>query len=62
MDSKPAPETFLQQFEEIVRRFPDRTAFRLKTHEEYPRTTYREARRQAIGVASGLIALGLTGI
>lgn len=59
MDSKPVPETFLQQFEEIVRRFPDRVAFRLKTPAGYPATTYREAHLQAIGVAKGLSALGL---
>jgi long-chain acyl-CoA synthetase len=58
-DSKPTPDTFNQQFEEIVRRFPDRTAFRLKTPDGYPTTTYREAHRRAAGVASGLIALGL---
>ena len=58
-DSKPIPETFNQQFEESVRRFPDRVAFRLKTPGGYPTTTYREAHRQAVGVASGLLALGL---
>ena len=59
MDSKSTPETYNQKFEEIVRCFPDRIAFRLKTPEGYPTTTYREAHRQAVGVASGLIALGL---
>lgn len=59
MDSKPVPETFNQQFEEIVRRFPNRIAFRLKTSEGYPTTSYEEAHRQVIGVALGLTALGL---
>ncbi|MEJ2109679.1 MAG: long-chain fatty acid--CoA ligase [Acidobacteriota bacterium] len=58
MNSVFLPETFNQRFEEIVERFPERTAFRLKTADGYPRTTYREAGRQARGVASGLIALG----
>jgi long-chain acyl-CoA synthetase len=53
------PRTFNQQFEEIVRRFPDRTAFRLKTPEGYPTVSYREAHRQAKAVASGLLASGL---
>jgi long-chain acyl-CoA synthetase len=59
MDPKPMPETFNQQFKDIVKRFPDRIAFRVKTPGGYPTTSYREAHRQAMGVASGLIALGL---
>jgi len=55
----PVPKTFNQQFEEIVRRFPDRTAFRLKTPQGYPTVSYREAYRQAKGVALGLLASGL---
>jgi long-chain acyl-CoA synthetase len=53
------PKTFTQQFEEIVRRFPDRIAFRMKTPHGYPTTSYLEAYRQIRGVASGLLALGL---
>jgi len=53
------PRTFNQRFEEIVRRFPDRTAFRLKTPEGYPTVSYREAYRQAKAVASGLLASDL---
>ncbi len=53
------PRTFNQQFEEIVRRFPDRTAFRLKTPQGYPTTSYREADRQAKAVAVALVASGL---
>jgi long-chain acyl-CoA synthetase len=56
---KPVPKTFNQQFEEIVRRFPDRAAFRLKTPQGYPTVSYREAYRQAKGVALGLLASGL---
>jgi long-chain acyl-CoA synthetase len=56
---KPVPLTFNQQFEEIVRHFPDRTAFRLKTPQGYPTVSYREAYRQAKGVALGLLASGL---
>jgi long-chain acyl-CoA synthetase len=51
--------TFNQQFEDIVRRFPDRIAFRLKTPQGYPTVSYREAYSQARGVATGLLALGL---
>jgi long-chain acyl-CoA synthetase len=53
------PRTFNQQFEEIVRRFPERTAFRLKTPQGYPTVSYREAHRQAKAVAVALIASGL---
>ena len=59
MDTHNAPATFNQQFEAIVRRFPDRTAFRLKTPHGYTTVSYREAYRQAMGVALGLLALGL---
>jgi long-chain acyl-CoA synthetase len=59
MKTKTVPRTFNQQFEEIVNRFPDRTAFRLKTPRGYPTVSYREAYRQAKGVAIGLLALGL---
>ncbi|MBP1623806.1 MAG: AMP-dependent synthetase and ligase, partial [Acidobacteria bacterium] len=54
-----APRTFNEQFENIVRRFPDRIAFRLKTPQGYPTVPYREAYRQARAVATGLLALGL---
>ncbi len=52
------PQTFNQQFEEIVRRFPDRTAFRMRTPQGYTTVSYREAYRQARCVALGLRALG----
>ncbi len=54
-----APRTFNEQFENIVRRFPDRTAFRLKTPQGYPTVSYRDAHSQARSVASGLLALDL---
>ncbi len=59
MEARPVPGTFNERFEEIACRHPDRTAFRLKTAAGYPTTSYREARRQALGVARGLLALGL---
>lgn len=59
MDSKSIPGTFNQKFAETAHRFPERTAFRLKTADGYPTTSYSEAYRRATGVASGLIALGL---
>jgi long-chain acyl-CoA synthetase len=57
--NQPLPRTFIEQFENIVRRFPDRIAFRLKTPHGYPTVPYREAYRQAKAVASGLLASGL---
>jgi long-chain acyl-CoA synthetase len=57
--NQPLPRTFIEQFEKIVRRFPDRIAFRLKTPHGYPTVSYREAYRQAKAVASGLLASGL---
>jgi long-chain acyl-CoA synthetase len=59
MDQDQRTQTFNEQFEEIVRRFPSRIAFRLKTPQGYPTTSYLEAYRQIRGVASGLLALGL---
>jgi long-chain acyl-CoA synthetase len=53
------PRTFNEQFENIVRRFPDRIAFRLKTPQGYPTVSYREAYRQISWVAQGLLALDL---
>jgi long-chain acyl-CoA synthetase len=53
------PRTFNEQFEKIVRRFPDRVAFRLKTPDGYPTVPYHEAYRQANSVATGLLALDL---
>lgn len=55
-----APRTFNEQFERIVRRFPNRTAFRLKTPTGYTTVTYIEAYRQARGVALGLLSANLT--
>ncbi len=54
-----APRTFNEQFENVVRRFPDRIAFRLKTPHGYPTVPYREAYRQARSVALGLLAMDL---
>jgi long-chain acyl-CoA synthetase len=51
--------TFNEQFEQIVHRFPNRIAFRIKTPQGYPTTSYQEAYRQIRGVASGLLSLGL---
>jgi long-chain acyl-CoA synthetase len=51
--------TFNEQFEQIVNRFPNRIAFRIKTPQGYPTTSYQEAYHQIRGVASGLLALGL---
>ena len=53
------PQTFNEKFEEIVRRFPDRIAFRLKTPDGYTSVPYREAHRQSKMVATGLTALGI---
>jgi long-chain acyl-CoA synthetase len=53
------PQTFNQRFEEMARRYPDRIAFRMKTPQGYSTVPYREAYRQARGVASGLLALGI---
>jgi long-chain acyl-CoA synthetase len=55
----PLPKTFNQKFEDTVHRFPDQTAFRLKTPEGYRTYSYREAYRQSRAVAQSLIALGL---
>lgn len=55
-----APRTFNEQFERIVRRFPNRTAFRLKTPDGYTTVTYIDAYRQARGVALGLLSSDLT--
>ncbi len=57
--SQTLPRAFNQQFEEIVRRFPERTAFRLKTPQGYPTVSYREAYRQAKAVAVALISSDL---
>jgi long-chain acyl-CoA synthetase len=58
---RPAPNTltFNQRLEEVVRTFPDRVAFRLKTADGYRTYTYGEAYRQASAVAAGLLALGV---
>jgi long-chain acyl-CoA synthetase len=54
-----APRTFNEQFESVVRRFPDRTAFQLKTPKGYTTVSYREAWSHARSVAQGLLALEL---
>lgn len=53
------PRTFNERFEEIARRFPNRTAFRMKTPAGYSTVSYAEAYRQARAVAWGLTGLGL---
>jgi len=58
-DPRHLPQTFNQKFEEIVRRYPDRTAFRQKTPHGYTTVSYRDAFRQSRSVAQGLLALGL---
>jgi long-chain acyl-CoA synthetase len=58
--SQTSPQTFNQKFEEIARRFPGRTAFRLKTPQGYTTVTYSEAHHQSTGVALALHAMGLT--
>ena len=57
--SQSPPQTFNQKFEEIVQRFPDRVAFRLKTPQGYTTVSYRDAFHQSSSVAQGLLALGL---
>ncbi|HSW40736.1 MAG TPA: AMP-binding protein, partial [Acidobacteriota bacterium] len=57
--SKKLPQTFNQQFKEVVQRNPDRTAFRMKTSEGYTTVSYREASHRSVGVAIGLLASGL---
>ena len=52
-------KTFNQQFEAVVRRFPERTAFRQKTPEGYTTCSYSEAHRQARSAALGMLASGL---
>ncbi len=59
MKAQDAPRTFNEQFEKIVLQFPDRIAFRLKTPQGYPTVSYKEAHRQALSVAQGLLALDL---
>jgi long-chain acyl-CoA synthetase len=59
MTASSSPITFNQRFEEIARKYPERTAFRLKTPEGYRTFSYREAYRQARDVAAGLLAMGL---
>ncbi len=57
--SQSPPQTFNQRFEEIVRRFPDRVAFRQKTPQGYTTVSYQDAFRQSRSVAQGLLELGL---
>ena len=53
------PRTFNEKFEEVVRRFPDRIAFRLKTPHGYTAVPYREAFRQSSAVAAAFTALDM---
>jgi long-chain acyl-CoA synthetase len=59
MNSHLPPETFNRQLEEVVRRVPERIAFRLKTPTGYSDISYGEAYRQAKGIAVGLLLSGL---
>jgi long-chain acyl-CoA synthetase len=51
--------TFIERFEEVSRRSPDRIAVRLKTPTGYRQLTYAELHRQVRGVALALAAQGL---
>ena len=53
------PNTYTEHFEAVARRFPDRIAFRLKEPEGYRQMRYGEVHRQVLGVAKGLVAMGL---
>ena len=53
------PNTYTEHFEAVARRFPDRVAFRLKEPEGYRQMRYGEVHRQVLGVAKGLVAMGL---
>ncbi len=50
---------YTEHFEEVAARFSGRIAFRLKTPDGYRTMSYAEVRRQVLGVARGLVALGL---
>jgi long-chain acyl-CoA synthetase len=52
-------KTFCDFFEEVARRFPERTAFRLKTGKSYRQMTYRELFDQAKAVGLGLSEAGI---
>lgn len=51
--------TYIQRLEEIVRKFPDRVAFELKTPEGYRKVSYAQVHAQINAVATSLIALGV---
>lgn len=51
--------TYGRRLEEITRRFPNKTAFQVKTPAGRRDITYQEFERQSRGVAMGLTALGL---
>jgi long-chain acyl-CoA synthetase len=57
--SKENHETFTRHFAAVVRRAPERTAFKLKTPGGYTSVTYGEAYRRIRGTALGLLTLGL---
>ncbi len=59
MNNNPPAVTYNQRFEDNVRRFPERAAFRLKAPGGYRQVTYSEVSRQARGIAFGLLARGL---
>jgi long-chain acyl-CoA synthetase len=51
--------TYTERFEDVAQRFPDRIAFRSKTPAGYSQMRYGEVHRQVLGVARGLVAMGL---
>ncbi|MDR0310708.1 MAG: AMP-binding protein [Acidobacteriota bacterium] len=57
--SKEAHETFTRHFAAVVRRGPERTAFKLKTPGGYASISYGEAYRRIRGTALGLHILGV---
>ena len=57
--SKEAHETFIRHFAAVVRRAPERTAFKLKTPDGYTSVSYGEAYRSIRGTALGLHMLGV---
>ena len=57
--SKEAHETYTRHFAAVVRRAPERTAFKLKTPGGYTSVSYGEAYRGIRGIALGLHMLGI---
>ncbi|MCL2877648.1 MAG: AMP-binding protein [Acidobacteria bacterium] len=57
--SKEAYETYTRHFAAVVRRSPERTAFKLKTPDGYTSVSYGETYRRIRGTALGLHMLGI---